>query len=161
MDEVVDGKSIGKDEETKMDELRRPLAHDVNAEEFLICRGKKELEHPAEVADDLSSCVEFEHCAAGAVGYFLFDQRLFRRSRERYFGNRVDGNRNERGNLFLVFQFERVAHCDARLFHGCRSERRKSDHITRGINIRHRSLELLVNGKLSFCVRDDVKFLKP
>ena len=81
------------------------------------------------------------------VGDPLLLQLLLGRPDRRDLGNGIDPVGLERRDTGLVGDFKGVARGDAALLHRGRGERGKADDVSGGVDIRHRRLEMLVDGK--------------
>ena len=112
------------------------------------------------VANDEATRVACITGFSNNVGYAFFAKRLLGLPGTRAFRNRVNTERQNPGEAGLIFEIEGMAHRDASLFHGCRCESRKPDHIPCGVDVRDIRLVVLIDLQEAALVSRDANFFK-
>src|SRR5580698_956801 len=131
-----------------VNDFRGALADGVDAEQLLRIAVEEQLEHAALIAEHhaLRELVVFRD--ANLVRRLARGERLFRFANHRNLGNRVNAKRKKFRHVFCG-NAEHVAARESSLFHRCAGERGETDDVSRGVNVRHVRLVVLVHGELA------------
>ena len=140
-----------------MDQLRHARPHRVHAEDLLVGRREDELQEAALGAEDLAAGVLAHEGAPDEVVDAFGLQFLLVQADVADLGDGVDAVGKEGIDAGLVGQVKRVAHRDPTLLHAGRSEAGKADHVAGRVDVRHRGLEMLVDGEVAALVRHDAE----
>src|ERR1700730_3206863 len=146
VDEVVDRSAERQHRLTDVDQLARPLADDMDAEQLPGLAVKDQLQQPGDVAEDLAAGDLLVARLADLVGSGGFCQLLFVLADHRDFGDRVDAVGEALGRA-LRFEPEGVADGEPALLHRGRGECREPDHVADAVNIGQCGSIVLVDGQ--------------
>src|SRR6202023_1436576 len=157
VDEVVDRSAERQHRLTDVDQLARPLADDMDAEQLPGLAVKDQLQQPGDVAEDLAAGDLLVARLADLVGSGGFCQLLFVLADHRDFGDRVDAVGEALGRA-LRFEPEGVADGEPALLHRGRGECREPDHVADRVNIGQCGSIVLVDGQPPAAVGHEAGF---
>src|SRR5713101_2578049 len=159
-DEFVDGEGVIEDHHADVDEFGGVFADDADAEKFSVGARKNEFQHARGVASDVATRVVLVKSAADNVVEFLFFAGLFGFSGGGDFRNGVDAHGQERRDALFVLEVKGVAYSDAALLHGSGSERRETNHVSRGVDVRNHGSIVFVHGNVATIVNGEADFFE-
>ena len=159
-DEFVDGEAVIEDHHADVDEFGGVFANDADAEKFAVGARKNEFQHARGVASDVATRVVLVKSAADNVVEFLFFAGLFGFSGGGDFRNGVDAHGQKRRDALFVLQVKGVADGDTSLLYRSGSERRETNHVARGVNMRNRGAVVFVHGDVAAIVNEEARFFE-
>src|SRR5215813_14492371 len=152
--EVLDRRARVHNRLSDVNELRRPLADDVDAEQLQIPRIKQQLQPSGLVAENLPSRQFLISGDPDLVRNLFFRQLPLGFPDHGNFRNGVDAIR-QGGRGVGRMRAEHMTGRQTTLFHRGRRQRRKADDIPRGIDVWNRGLEMLVDADPAALVERD------
>src|SRR5207247_3934281 len=161
VDERVDGAAGVEHHEPDVDELRRALADDVDAEQGLVGGPEHELDQASEVATDLAARVLLVQCPTHAVFDALLAAALLRLAGHGELGDRVNGERQDRIQPGLVPEVEGMDHGHSGLLHRGRGQGGEADDVPGGIDVRDRRLVPVIDGEVTSLADGKADALEP
>src|SRR5687767_8562961 len=100
-----------------MNELGGLFANDMRTEEFLIDRRENKFDHSTQVADDLSTRIFFVISTPYEIGNILGFTIVLCQANGRKLRDRIDRQRQEWSEPFLILQLKCMHNSRPRLFH--------------------------------------------
>src|SRR6266436_1216746 len=157
VDEVVDRAAERQNCLADVDQLARPFADDVDAEQLAGLAMKDQFQEPGNVAEDLAAGDLLVARLADLVGRGGLGPLLLVLADHRDFRDRVDAVGEALGRA-LRLDPEGVAHGEPALLHRSRGECGEPDHVADGVDIGQSRSIMLINAQPSAAIGHETGF---